>query len=152
MYETPLSPIVIICVWVFCQLVCLFTICMPGVQRGQKRVTSKLKLQPPCGCWALNPGPLEEQPAFSITEFSLQRHHTLHWVNYVHVSYSQQTCLNNILPELFISNDEINKYAKCISLMSLQCQHTNATFLSLKFGYYYYHFYFLPFSPLSPFL
>jgi len=28
--------------------------------------------EPPCGCWELNPGPLEEQPVFLTTEPSLQ--------------------------------------------------------------------------------
>jgi hypothetical protein len=28
--------------------------------------------EPPCGCWELNSGPLEEQSVFLITEQSLQ--------------------------------------------------------------------------------
>ena len=28
--------------------------------------------KPPCGCWELNPGPLEEQSVLSTTEPSLQ--------------------------------------------------------------------------------
>ena len=28
--------------------------------------------EPPCGCWGLNPGPLEEHPVFLSSETSLQ--------------------------------------------------------------------------------
>jgi hypothetical protein len=30
--------------------------------------------EPPCGCWELNSGPLEEQPVFLTSEPSLQPH------------------------------------------------------------------------------
>jgi hypothetical protein len=31
--------------------------------------------EPPCGCWELNSGPLEEQPVLLTTEPSLQPQH-----------------------------------------------------------------------------
>ena len=30
--------------------------------------------EPPCVCWELNPGPLEEQPVLLTTKTTLQRH------------------------------------------------------------------------------
>jgi hypothetical protein len=53
-----------------CICVCLhlglYTPCMPGASRGQKRVPVRFYKtgvtdsgQPACGCWELNPGPLE---------------------------------------------------------------------------------------------
>jgi hypothetical protein len=50
---------------------------MLGAHGGQREfrssgtgVTDGCKL--PCGCWELNPGPLEEQPVLVTTEPSLQ--------------------------------------------------------------------------------
>jgi hypothetical protein len=42
----------------------------PCLQIHQKRVTDGC--EPPCGCWELNLGPLEEQTVFLTTEPSLQ--------------------------------------------------------------------------------
>lgn len=52
---------------VFCLSMCLCTAGVPSACRGQKRVSTplKLKLVGGCellsGCWKLNPGPLQEQ-------------------------------------------------------------------------------------------
>jgi len=45
--------------------------CMPA---GQKRAPDLITdgCEPPCGCWELNSGPLEEQPVLLTTEPSLQ--------------------------------------------------------------------------------
>lgn len=48
-----------------CQCVCLYTTCMPGTNRIQKKVLDPLELDGHellCGCWELNPGSLKEQP------------------------------------------------------------------------------------------
>ena len=41
-----------------------------GVGSPGTRVTNSCEL--PCGCWELNPGPLQEQQVFLTTEPSLQ--------------------------------------------------------------------------------
>ena len=41
-----------------------------GVESPGTGVTESCEL--PCGCWDLNPGPLEEQPVFLSAESSLQ--------------------------------------------------------------------------------
>ena len=56
----------ILCTLVFCLHVCL----CKGVQSHGTGATDSCKL--PCGCWDLNPGPLEEQPVLLTTEPSLQ--------------------------------------------------------------------------------
>jgi hypothetical protein len=38
--------------------------------------------EPPCGCWELNSGPLEEQSVFLTTEPSLQPHEEFSWWSY----------------------------------------------------------------------
>jgi hypothetical protein len=54
----------IICIWVHCS--CL--------QIPQKRASDPITdgCEPPCGCWELNSGPLEEQSVLLTTEPSLQ--------------------------------------------------------------------------------
>jgi hypothetical protein len=54
----------ILCIWVLCS--CL--------QTHQKRASDPITdgCEPPCGCWELNSGPLEEQPVSLTTEPSLQ--------------------------------------------------------------------------------
>ena len=51
---------------VFCLYVCL----CEGVRSSGARVTDRCELS--CGCWELNPGPLEEQPVLLTTELSPQ--------------------------------------------------------------------------------
>lgn len=64
--------------WVFCLQVCLCTTCTSDVHTGQKRVSDPSRpgvtegCELPCGCWELNPGPLQEQPVLLATEPSLQ--------------------------------------------------------------------------------
>lgn len=63
-------------VWGLCWHVCLCITCMPDVWRLEECVQS-LKLdswEPTCGCWKLNPSPLQDQPEFLTTEQSLQPH------------------------------------------------------------------------------
>ena len=50
--------------------------CMPA---GQKRAPDPITggCEPPCGCWELNSGPLEEQPVLLTSEPSLQPWSTL---------------------------------------------------------------------------
>jgi hypothetical protein len=45
-----------------------------AVFRHQKRVSNPITdgWEPPCGCWELNSGPLEEQSLFLTAESSLQ--------------------------------------------------------------------------------
>ena len=54
----------ILCIWVHCR--CL--------QTHQKRASDPITdgCEPPCGCWELNSGPLEEQSVLLTTEPSLQ--------------------------------------------------------------------------------
>jgi hypothetical protein len=48
-----------------------YTSCL---QTHQKRASDPIAdgCEPPCGCWELNSGPLEEQPVLLTTEPSLQ--------------------------------------------------------------------------------
>ena len=45
--------------------------CMPA---GKKRASDPIinDYEPPCGCWELNSGPLEDQPVLLTSEPSLQ--------------------------------------------------------------------------------
>lgn len=46
-----------------CLHMCLYTMCVPGALRGQKKMLDPLELELQehlCGCWELNPGFLEE--------------------------------------------------------------------------------------------
>ena len=54
----------------------IFCLCMPA---GQKRAPDLITdgCEPPCGCWELNSGPLEEQAMLLTTEPSLQPQKTL---------------------------------------------------------------------------
>ena len=48
----------------------ILSVCMPA---GQKRAPDLIDgCEPPCGCWELNSGPLEEQAVLLTTEPSLQ--------------------------------------------------------------------------------
>ena len=47
----------------------ILSACMPG---GQKRASLQMVVKPPCDCWELNSGPLEEQAMLLTTEPSLQ--------------------------------------------------------------------------------
>ena len=57
----------------------ILSACMPA---GQKRASDPITdgCEPPCGCWELNSGPLEEQAMLLTSEPSLQPH--------ISVSYS----------------------------------------------------------------
>jgi len=70
------------CIWVYCS--CL--------QTHQKRASDLITdgCEPPCGCWDLNSGPLEEQSVLLTTEPSLQpqiyifiSHFNLEWGLYI---------------------------------------------------------------------
>ena len=50
------------CEWVFSLHVYLYTTYVTGAHGGLKRALNSLALLSACGCWELNPGPLEEQP------------------------------------------------------------------------------------------
>jgi hypothetical protein len=56
----------ILCIWVH----------YSSLQTYQKKVSDPITdgCEPPCGCWELNSGPLEEQSVFLTTEPSLQLH------------------------------------------------------------------------------
>jgi hypothetical protein len=69
----------------FFKNVCIFIckgvlpVCMQFLQRSEEGVTSPGTgvtdvCKPPCGCWELNLGPLEEQPVCLITDIPLQPH------------------------------------------------------------------------------
>jgi hypothetical protein len=53
-------------------LICLFKYCF--LQTHQKRASDPISdgCEPPCGCWELNSGPLEEQPVLFTAKPSLQ--------------------------------------------------------------------------------
>jgi hypothetical protein len=59
---------------------CLCIRHMPTAHRGQKKSVRfpgtgvPDSHNPPCGCWEMNPGPLEEQPVFLTAELSFQPH------------------------------------------------------------------------------
>jgi cbb3-type cytochrome oxidase subunit 3 len=59
--------------------ICLFYVCVlcHSLQTHQKRASDHIAdgCAPPCGCWELNSGPLEEQPVLLTTEPSLQPNH-----------------------------------------------------------------------------
>lgn len=67
--------IIYMCIWP----VCMHIYICHGAHRSQKRkpdpLKSELKVvehQPPCGYWKTDPGPLQKQQIFLITESSLQ--------------------------------------------------------------------------------
>ena len=67
----------------------VFILCM-GVhccclQTHQKRASDPITdgYEPPCGCWELNSGPLEEQSVLLTTESSLQPSHSFFFLNQV---------------------------------------------------------------------
>ena len=65
------------CVYGCFACMCLCTMCMQYPQRPEEDIRShgtevKDNCQLPCGCWELNPGPLQEQPVLLTTEPSLQ--------------------------------------------------------------------------------
>lgn len=61
----------------FCLSVYVCTTCVPGAQRGQKRVHWNPgagvtdSYEPLCVCWELNFDPLQEQPVLLTTDLSL---------------------------------------------------------------------------------
>lgn len=59
----------------FCLHVCLCTTYMLGAHGGQKQVSDPMGLEletTPCGCWEVNPGPLEQQQVLLTSRLSLQ--------------------------------------------------------------------------------
>ena len=56
----------------FIYLLCIESLppCMPAGQRAPDLITDGC--EPPCGCWELNSGPLEEQSVLLTAEPSLQ--------------------------------------------------------------------------------
>lgn len=64
-----LFSIFILYVWVFCPRTCMHTMRVPGAQGGPKRASDSLELElrvavKQCGCWELNPGPLQSSKCF----------------------------------------------------------------------------------------
>lgn len=59
--------------YTFCLHACMYTACMFGARRGRQLSWNRSCrwLWLPCGCWELEPGPLQEQQAFSTAEPSL---------------------------------------------------------------------------------
>jgi hypothetical protein len=65
----------ILYVWVFCMHACLYHMRAWCWQRPQEGVGSSGTevtdgCESPCGCWELNPGPLEKQPVLNHRAFS----------------------------------------------------------------------------------
>jgi hypothetical protein len=54
--------------------------------------------EPPCGCWELNSGPLEEQTVFSTTEPSLQPPKLYLFITYLEVLSIQQPYFTEMAP------------------------------------------------------
>ena len=52
----------------------IYSVSLACVPKSQKRASDPITdgCEPPCGCWELNLGPLEEQSVFLTTEPSLQ--------------------------------------------------------------------------------
>jgi hypothetical protein len=62
---------------VFCLLIYLCTNCVQGLRRPEESIgssgTGAIDVgESPCGCWELNPGPLEEQSVLLSADSSLQ--------------------------------------------------------------------------------
>ena len=62
-----------------CQHACLYTTCVSSTHKGYRRALDLLEVskvtdgcEPPCGCWELSPGPLQEHPVLLTTKSSLQ--------------------------------------------------------------------------------
>jgi len=68
--------------WVHCR--CL--------QTHQKRASDPITdgCEPPCGCWDLNSGPLEEQPVLLTAEPSLQPH-TIFFLRFIYFNVCEYT-------------------------------------------------------------
>lgn len=53
---------------------CLYKRMIPGAQGSQKRAadpwTEMIRREQPCGCWEMNPGPLQEQVLLTLTHLS----------------------------------------------------------------------------------
>jgi hypothetical protein len=85
----------ILCMWVHCHF----------LQWHQKRTSDPITngCEPPCGCWELNSGPLEEQSVFLIAEPSLQaylflfeaRFHCVSLAGYPRACYADQAGLKH---------------------------------------------------------
>lgn len=63
----------ILCIWVYVLPACVFTTCVPGACRGQRRALDSLEQKDvqtivslPCRCWELSLCPLDEQPVLVI--------------------------------------------------------------------------------------
>ncbi|EDL97312.1 rCG60760 [Rattus norvegicus] len=56
----------------FCLRVCSRTACLKRLQWGVRFPGCTEGCDSPCGCWELNPDPLEEQTLLSTTEPRLQ--------------------------------------------------------------------------------
>jgi hypothetical protein len=54
------------------------------LQTHQKRASDSITdgCEPPCGCWELNSGPLEEQPVLLTSEPSLQHPQVSFFINF----------------------------------------------------------------------
>jgi hypothetical protein len=60
-------------IFILCTLVLWLHVCLcEGVRSPETGATETCELA--CGCWKLNPGPLEEQPVLLTPETSLQSH------------------------------------------------------------------------------
>ena len=70
-------------IYLFIMYTIFLPVCLPA---GQKRASDFISdgCEPPCGCWELNSGPLEEQAMLLIAEPSLQ----LHMFTFLSVSIS----------------------------------------------------------------
>jgi hypothetical protein len=63
--------------FIYLMFIYLFYVHCSYLQTYQKRASDRITdgCEPPCGCWKLNSGPLEEQSVLLTTEPSLQPQH-----------------------------------------------------------------------------
>jgi hypothetical protein len=83
-----------------------------SLQTHQKRASGSITdgCEPPCGCWELNSGPLEEQSVLLTTESSLQHHPSPVFV-----------CLKNIFKLIYFIYMNVLPTCMCVCHMHAGC-------------------------------
>ena len=98
----------LICVWVF-TCICVSVHHVHTVAEEDPLELESHGCEPPCGCWKLNPSPLQEQPVLFTSE-PLYSHHDLH-------SGSSGLKLSRValFSSLFCGSDKIHSQGSCIT-------------------------------------
>ena len=114
---------------------CMYMMYVFVVTRRGHQITSTgvtESCEPPCGCWELNPGPLEVQPMFLITEPSLHPP----WV----------FCHSSMTKNQYRHFEVLNTWSKQNQIIYNSPTHSGFIYL---FIYLFIHSFILPKQPLT---